>query len=122
MRCALSFGTLVAAILVLNAGTASANSRTLGEVCIQQNGVYLANIRMGFAEYGATRWSYEDKTAVAVGQSHCFPFGTTDEEAFISVAVIWGQTKECRFSLKNRSGRLTATTSGTTLNVGLTCP
>lgn len=126
MRRVFAFGTLVfAAVLALGAGTSAAHAqdrRQVGEVCIVQNGVYLADLRIGLIGSNGPQWAYKDKNAVPIGQMHCAPFLNTDEQAFVSVLVFLGHSKDCRFSLKGRTGRQVAIASGTTLNVGLICP
>ncbi|HYD67722.1 hypothetical protein [Azospirillum sp.] len=126
MRRVFAFGTLVfAAILALEAGTSAAHAqegRQAGEVCIVQNGVYLAFLRIGLFGSNGRQWAYQDKDSVPIGQMHCAPFLNTDDQAFVNVAVVLGHSKDCRFNLKGRTGRQVAIASGTSLNVGLICP
>ena len=124
MRRAFTFGMLFAA-LSLAAGTsvASAQDATpVGEVCIQQNGVYAATFRIGFYKMKSKEWSYRDNSTLALGQTHCVKFTDDDVAAHIQADVILGHSKECVFKTQWRPGRLMVITSGSTLNVGLTCP
>lgn len=124
MRRAFTFGTLLAALsLIAWTSAASAQDATpVGEVCVQQNGVYVAKLRIGFYKMASRVWSYRDDSTLAIGQSHCVKFTDDDVAAHVQVNAILGHSKECVFKTQWRPGRLTVTTSGTTLNVGLTCP
>jgi len=116
---------LAVAALVLGMGMSEASAQSqnqAGEVCVQQNGVYLANVRIKiFESHGRVVRGYE-KNGMAIGQTHCVPFKYIDDRTLITVDAVLGQTKQCQFILFGRSGQQTVTASGTTLNVGLTCP
>lgn len=116
---------LTAAALVPGMGMSGASAqaqRQVGEVCVQQNGVYLANVRIKiFESHGRVLRDYE-KNGMVIGQTHCVPFKYIDDKAMITVDAVLGQTKQCQFTLFGRTGQLTVTASGTTLNVGLACP
>lgn len=124
MHRAFTFGMFLAALFSI-AGTSAASAQDatpVGEVCIQQNGVYVAKLRVGFYKMSSKVWSYTDDRTLAIGQSHCVAFTDDDVGAHVQVNAVLGHSKECVFKTQWRPGRLTVITSGTTLNVGLTCP
>ncbi|HYH20987.1 MAG TPA: hypothetical protein VD995_20460 [Azospirillum sp.] len=127
MRRDRTFATLLSAtaalVLSMEASAAGIQERKqVGEICIQQNGVYLANVRINIHEHNGRGFRINEKNGMAIGQTHCTPFLSIDERAFVVVDVVFGHTKRCEFSLEGRSGRQTVTASGTSLNVGLACP
>lgn len=122
-----TFATLLSAtaalVLSMEASAASFQERRqAGEICVQQNGVYLANVRINNHEYNGNGFKIYEKNSMAIGQTYCAPFMNIDETAFVTVDVVFGHRKNCEISLTGRSGRLTVTASGTSLNVGLACP
>lgn len=126
MRRARTFVTLLsaAAALVPSVGISEASAqdrKQVGELCLQQHGMYIASFRISIAE---ANWSgrQHDTGKMAIGRTDCVPLMNTDEKAFVQLDVLLGHTKHCEFSLKDRSGQLTVTASGTTLDVGLACP
>ncbi|HYD67721.1 hypothetical protein [Azospirillum sp.] len=116
---------LAVAALVLGMGMSGANAQSqnqAGEVCVQQNGVYLANVRIKiFESHGRVVRGYEKK-GVVIGAMYCAPFKYIDDRVLITVDAVLGQAKQCQFTLFGRTGQQTVTSSGTTLNVGLACP
>lgn len=124
MRRAFTFGMLLAALSLIAGTSASSAQDTTpaGEVCVQQNGVYVASLRIGLYSMHKRSWSFNENKAVPIGQSYCVKFTNDDVGAHVQVNAILGHTKDCMFKTQWRTGRLTAIASGTTLNVGLTCP
>lgn len=114
---------LVAAVC-LSGGTASArpaNPKQMGQVCIQQNGVYLASVRYHFHEHEGFRpVSYE--TTLAIGQNYCQNFWETDADVKIDVNVYLGRSASCKINLNGRSGQLTVVATGTSLDPKVACP
>ena len=126
MRCDRTFATLLpaAAVLVLSLGMSAASAqeqKQVGEICMQQNGVYMASFKTTFHQRGGG-WRPDAKIGMLIGQTHCFPFMDTDDRVVVTIDVVAGDRKDCQVSLKGRTGRLMVTASGTTFNVGLACP
>jgi len=94
---------------------------TVGEVCIQQNGVYLASVRTQTYEPGTMRTETPERI-MAIGQTFCVPYSQTDTDMFVYVNVVMGHSKNCKVILHGRRGVLNVVTTGTSLNVNLACP
>jgi len=108
----------------LSGGTASArppNPAQMGEVCVQQNGVYVANVRFYFREHEGFRGSTYD-APMAIGQNHCQQFWETDAQVTIDVNVFLGRSTSCTFKLTGRSGQLNVVATGTSLDPKVACP
>jgi len=121
MRRALTFGTLLAALpLIAWTSAASAQDRTpVGEVCVQHNGVFFPEVYVTLTGPEGPR---REHRSLRTGQTHCTPFMNTDNDAYVEVLTRRGESKDCQFSVKGRTGRLMVFMSGIVGSIQLTCP
>ncbi|HYD70836.1 hypothetical protein [Azospirillum sp.] len=113
---------LACAALGLSVANAADGDRK-GEVCVKQDGVYLAEVTWIFVDYR----KYMARRILTnpyllIGQTDCREFKGGDDYVMIRLYARLGNTVDCRIPVGSRNGRLTAVASGTTLNVNLSCP
>lgn len=103
-----------------------AGATDVGEVCVQQNGAFGVQIDYQFSyQYRVNyplSYIHRRDSFVAVGQTVCQTFWEDARQALIIVHVYLGVSNSCYIDLNGKSGRVTATVSGSSLLMNLDCP